>query len=550
MGERRTNTVGIDFGTSTTLIAERRGESTPRVLPIGESTSWMPSLLGVDGSGQLIAGEAAARLGPRKTVTSIKSALTNGLDEVETPSGTIDVREGVATLLRTAIQRAQAIDGQLFDDAEVFLGCPALWTGHERKLLVEVAHEVGLDVDIGQVVDEPVAAGLHWVNSQWLLSGSRPTGKSIIFDAGGGTLDVAYLDVAGFERPEMTVLSAEGRAESGDALDRSLFEFLSTSFPRDSDDELFRILLRNAARNLKEVLSFEEQASAPVGAPYDAVATMTRSELEHAFSAQLLRATSLVRSAVRGGLLRTQQPLSPSEIRQQPWDHVASEIAHVALVGGMSYVPAVAVAIRTLFPSAAVSLVDRPQESVVRGLVYGDSLDELNLPRPPVDFFVTYPELNGRIHEEWLAANGLIYEAFSPLYTTTQLMLGHSNLGFVGKIPNPPNTKGEFEFVISCAIPDRNRTPLPMRFRRPGNPESDLADGIKLRHDGRGEAIMKLYTNGNFVIRSKYNIVTGRIAKWPTLRGPHHDFAREIQLETGASSSNHYHRPFDDWRAK
>ena len=248
VSERRTKTVGIDFGTSTTLIAERRSESTPRVLPIGETTSWMPSLLGVDDSGQLIAGEAAARLGPRKVVASIKSALTNGLDEVDTPAGVIDVREGVATLLRSAIDRARQVDAHVFDDAEIFLGCPALWTGHERKLLVEVAHEVGLEVDIGQIVDEPVAAGLHWVNSQWLQDGSRPTGKSVVFDAGGGTLDVSYLDVAGFERPEMTVLSAEGRAESGDALDHSLFSTLEKNFPDTVDDELFRLLLRNAAR--------------------------------------------------------------------------------------------------------------------------------------------------------------------------------------------------------------------------------------------------------------------------------------------------------------
>ena len=276
----------------------------------------------------------------------------------------------------------------------------------------------------------------------------------------------------------------------------------------------------------------------PVGAPYDSVASMTRAELEDAFSKQLRRAVSLVRSAVRGGLLRVQQPLSPTEIRKQSWDQVSDEIAHVALVGGMSYVPAVAGAIATLFPTAAVSLVDRPQESVVRGLVYGDSLDELNLPRPPVDFYVSYPHLDGAIDERWIAENSLIYEAFSPLYTTTQLMLGHSDLGFVGKIPIPPNVNGEFEFVISCAIPDRSRTPLPMRFRQPGGEDSDLADGIKLRHDGRSDAIMKLYTNGNFVVRSKYRIVTGRIAKWPTLRGPHHDYAREIQLETGASADN------------
>ena len=58
----------------------------------------MPSVLGID-DGRLVAGEDAVRLGPRRTISSIKSALTEGRDEVVTSLGTIDVREGVTALL-------------------------------------------------------------------------------------------------------------------------------------------------------------------------------------------------------------------------------------------------------------------------------------------------------------------------------------------------------------------------------------------------------------------------------------------------------------------
>ena len=43
----------------------------------------------------------------------------------------------------------------------------------------------------------------------------------MIFDAGGGTLDIAFLEVSGRDQPSITVLSAEGNAESGDALDEA-----------------------------------------------------------------------------------------------------------------------------------------------------------------------------------------------------------------------------------------------------------------------------------------------------------------------------------------
>jgi len=53
--------VGIDFGTSTTLVAFREGDQEPRVIPIGRATSWMPSVIGVEGA-TLVVGEDALGL--------------------------------------------------------------------------------------------------------------------------------------------------------------------------------------------------------------------------------------------------------------------------------------------------------------------------------------------------------------------------------------------------------------------------------------------------------------------------------------------------------
>ena len=60
--------------------------------------------------------------------------------------------------------------------------------------------------------------------------------------------------------------------------------------------------------------------------------------------------------------------------------------------------------------------------------------------------------------------------------------------------------------------------------------------GIRLEHDSRQRAWMKLYTNGEFVVNSSRYQFKARVSKWPRLRGPHHDFVREIEIETGIAA--------------
>lgn len=539
MTTQRSRTVGIDFGTSTTLVADRPREGVPRLLPIGHVTPWMPSVVGVDDAGQLIAGEEAAQLQPSRIVNSIKSALTTGRGSVTTAVGEVDVRDGIKTILDTALARALAVEPALFDDADVFLGCPALWTGTERRMLVDVAHECGLDVDIANVIDEPVAAGLHWVNTEWLSGRDRPAGHSLIFDAGGGTLDIAYLNVGGTDTPSMTVLSAEGRAESGDELDRSIVAYLRPTLRHRDGDPTFEALLQRAARGLKEQLSSATHARLPVGAPFPDVVELEREVLEDVFDGQLRRASRLVSSSVRGGLLRIDQPLDPATIRQFPWYELADRVRHVALVGGMSQVPAVSRELSRLFPNSAVSVVERPQESVVRGLVYGDRLEELNLPRPPIDFVAEFPD----------GSTSIVYNAYSPLYTHSDLMQGISPLGRTCPITIPAGSAAAQRFTLKCVMPDRARTPLKMTFRDPKGIVTGVSEGIELDGLGPTGATLKLYTNGEFVVNTLRRSVRARVTRWPRLRGPGHNFDHEIQLTVRPPRTRfEMNTPIDHWR--
>ena len=74
------------------------------------------------------------------------------------------------------------------------------------------------------LIDEPVAAGVAWVTHQVTLRGRAIRGSLLVFDMGGGTLDVALLDVHAElgQDPEISVLSSWGVDEAGDTLDEQI----------------------------------------------------------------------------------------------------------------------------------------------------------------------------------------------------------------------------------------------------------------------------------------------------------------------------------------
>ena len=74
--------VGIDFGTSTTLLAEGAVGSLTQVLPMGIRTNYIPSVVGFD-KDRLVAGEKAEDLGYGNFVRSIKRAITTRTSTVE-----------------------------------------------------------------------------------------------------------------------------------------------------------------------------------------------------------------------------------------------------------------------------------------------------------------------------------------------------------------------------------------------------------------------------------------------------------------------------------
>ncbi|MBT3154110.1 Hsp70 family protein [Streptomyces sp. CHD11] len=432
--------IGIDFGTATTLVSQRLPGGSPEIVPVGHGTSWMPSVIAVSPSGDLLFGEGAEAAAGASALRSVKQCITLDLtpDELPGREGAGSVRHSadnmIEQLLKHVLLRARAA-GADTEDAHFRLACPAIWDGPRRRRLATLARAAGIPVAIGDVVDEPVAAGLAWSEGlYWELGEERPDGTTLVFDFGGGTLDIAVVEVTESLQdgaPELTVLSARGVARAGDDLDlriaRDLEQDLKTQgivVDRLPDPATVRALILAAARRLKVLLSetrYDEQA-VPVGGGYTnlPLLTYTRGRLEEAFQPQMLEALEYVRAALCEARLRRRTTPDIERLRRMPLRELATDVQHVLLAGGMSQVPLVRRLFEENFSQAQVEFdrsLESPEQSVVTGMVV-HNYHRLNLPRPGFDLVLEWDDLGGGLRSE------LLYPAFQPLYEPHRVVRG------------------------------------------------------------------------------------------------------------------------------
>ncbi|MFH9862511.1 Hsp70 family protein [Streptomyces sp. NPDC017202] len=538
--------IGIDFGTATTLVSQRLPGGSPENVPIGHGTSWMPSVIALSASGELLFGEGAEAAAGASALRSVKQCITLGLtpDALQGREGTAaTIRHSADTLierlLKHVLLRAKAA-GADTQDAHFRLACPAIWDGPQRRRLAALANAAGIPVAVGDIVDEPVAAGLAWSDGlYWELGEERPDGTTLVFDFGGGTLDIAVVEVTESlqdSAPELTVLSARGVAKAGDALDlriaRDLEQDLAAmgiSVDRMPDPATLRALLLAAARRLKVLLSdtrYDEQA-VPVGGGYTdlPLLTYTRRRLEEAFWPQMTEALEYVRAALCEARLRRRTTPDIARLARMPLSELATDVQHVLLAGGMSQVPLVRQAFEENFPHAEVEFdraLESPEQSVVTGLVV-HNYHRLNLPRPGFDLVLEWDDPDGRRHSE------LLYPAFQPLYTPHQVMrreeLAHHWRG-------TPDVRLITKARIRASAVDGE----PMDF----SVEGSALPYLPVVLHPRTAFSLALRLNGEMVVHdSTARPMTFRVERWPVLRAGEQGAIRLTRVRRDGQEHGH-----------
>ncbi|TDC78487.1 caspase, EACC1-associated type [Streptomyces hainanensis] len=240
--------LGIDFGTTNSAMAVLDGGDV-RLIPNAEGAPTTPSMVAITAGGGILVGAAAKRqaiTNPGHTARAAKLRL--GTDWSITRG---DVR-------LTAEDVASLILARLREDAEAHLGgplggvvltVPAGFGLDQRAALATAGERAGLDV--ARIINEPTAAAMTY-------GLNRDDSTALVFDLGGGTLDVSLIEVGD---GVVEVMAAGGDNHlGGDDWDLRIVHHLIDRVRRRhgvdlTDDAVANQRLREAAEAAKTELS-------------------------------------------------------------------------------------------------------------------------------------------------------------------------------------------------------------------------------------------------------------------------------------------------------
>lgn len=199
--------IGIDLGTTNSLAAVwRNGKS--ELIPNAAGEALTPSVVSVDEDGGVLVGRAARdRLisHPERTAARFKRFM--GTDKTYTLGSRTFTPEDLSSLiLRSLREDAEAYLGETVEEAVVSV--PAYFAEAQRAATKRAAALAGLKVE--RLVNEPSAAAVAGH-----ISEGEEDKVSLVFDLGGGTLDVSLVERFG-NVVSVTAVSGDNRLGGAD----------------------------------------------------------------------------------------------------------------------------------------------------------------------------------------------------------------------------------------------------------------------------------------------------------------------------------------------
>jgi molecular chaperone DnaK len=223
--------IGIDLGTSNSQAAVMLGGK-PTIIPSAEGVTvagkMFPSVVAFTKDGELLVGEPARRQAisnPDATVMAAKRKM--GTDHVYRILGKTYTPQQISAFILQKIKK----------DAEAFLGeevkkavitVPAYFNDNQRTATKDAGKIAGLDVV--RLVNEPTAASMAY----GLDKGGEH--KILVFDLGGGTLDVTIME---FGHGTFTVISTSGDTQLGGTdMDQVVMDWIVEEFRKQEGVDL------------------------------------------------------------------------------------------------------------------------------------------------------------------------------------------------------------------------------------------------------------------------------------------------------------------------
>lgn len=344
--DSRPKAVGIDLGTTHSLIAVSQGKSVNVLKQHGQTL--VPSVVKYNRDGSVLVGKKALERfehDPSNTIRSVKRYMGKAIADIRSSTYNLIDHQGMLSFEthqgpKTPVEVSASLLSSLFDRAHEQLSgsiqgavitVPAYFDEAQRLATKQAAQLAGIDVL--RLINEPTAASIAYGLEE------KANGLCLVYDLGGGTFDVTLLKI---NQGVFHVLATGGdTALGGDDFDHQIATWL-VEHHGDRDNFAQALLW---AKQAKELLSDLEEVCL---AWAQKEVTLSRSTF-HALTQALVDKT----------INLTQQVLEDAKIS-------AADLSEIICVGGSTKMPLIRSMLKQSFGKEVLCTLD-PEQVVVQG---------------------------------------------------------------------------------------------------------------------------------------------------------------------------------------